>query len=98
MKAEEEPGKRTQQTAGVWAQASKERFAEITTAASFLAGQPRLFTSEQNVCRCLHTHRTCYPPDYKQLAERGLSPRKIRSLVGCSRMMPTFPPSPLSVG
>jgi hypothetical protein len=66
----------------------------VPTAASFLAGQPRLFTSEQNVCRCLHTHRTCYPPDYRQLAERGLSPRKIRSLVGCSRMMPTFPPSP----
>src|SRR5439155_22876944 len=33
----------------------------VPTAASFLAGQPRLFTSEQNVCRCLHTHRTCYP-------------------------------------
>jgi hypothetical protein len=43
------------------------------------------------------THRICYPPDYGQLAERGLSPRKIRCLVGCSRMMPTFPPSPLSV-
>src|SRR5256884_5249988 len=67
----------------------------VPTAASFLAGQPRLFTSEQNVCRCLHTHRTCYPPDYRQLAERGLSPRKIRSLVGCSRMMLTFPSLPL---
>ena len=65
------------------------------TAASLLAGQPRLFTSEQNVRRYLRTHRTCYPPDYRQLAGRGLSPRKIRSLVGCSRMMPTFPPSPL---
>ena len=41
-------------------------------------------TSEQNVRRCLRTHRTCYPPDYRQLAERGLSPRKTRSLVGCS--------------
>jgi hypothetical protein len=63
----------------------------VPTAASFLAGQPRLFTSEQNVRRYLRTHRTYYPPDYRQLAERGLSPRKIRSLVGCSRMMPTFP-------
>jgi hypothetical protein len=52
-------------------------------------------TSEQNVRRCLRTHRTCYPPDYRQLAERGLSPRKTRSLVGCSRMMPTFPLPPL---
>jgi hypothetical protein len=51
------------------------------------------FTSEQKVRRCLGTHRTCYPPDYRQLAERG-SPRKTRSLVGCSRMMPTFPRSP----
>ena len=42
------------------------------------------FTSEQNVRRYLRTHRTCYPPDYRQLAERGLSPRKIRNLVGCS--------------
>jgi hypothetical protein len=70
----------------------------VPTAASFLAGQPRLFTSKQNVCRYLHTHRTCYPPDYRQLAERGLSPRKIRSLIGCSRMMPTFPLPPLKVG
>jgi hypothetical protein len=53
------------------------------------------FTSEQNVRRYLRTHRTCYPADYRQLPERGLSPRKIRSLVGCSRMMPTFPPLPL---
>jgi hypothetical protein len=67
----------------------------VPTAASFLAGQPRLFTSEQNVRGYLRTHRTCYPPDYRQLAERGLSPRKIRSLVGCSRMMPTFPLLPL---
>jgi len=34
MKAEEEPGKCTQQTAGVWAQASEERFAEITSGRS----------------------------------------------------------------
>jgi hypothetical protein len=67
----------------------------VPTAASFLAGQPRLLTSEQNVRRCLRTHRTCCPPDYRQLAERGLPPRKTRSLVGCSRMMPTFPPLPL---
>jgi hypothetical protein len=70
----------------------------VPTAASFPAGQPRLFTSEQNVRRYLRTHRTCYPPDHRQLAERELSSRKIRSLVGCYRMMPTFPPSPLSVG
>ena len=68
----------------------------VPTAASFPAGQPRLFTSEQNVRRYLRTHRTCYPPDYRQLAERELSSRKIRSLVGCYRMMPTFPLSPLS--
>jgi hypothetical protein len=42
------------------------------------------FTSEQNMRRYLRMHRICYPPDYRQLAERGLSPRKIRSLVGCS--------------
>ena len=61
------------------------------TAASNLAGQPRLFTSEQNVRRYLRTHRTCYPPDYRQLAERGLSPRKIRSFVGCSLLFQAFP-------
>src|SRR6516164_1900739 len=60
------------------------------TAASNLAGQPRLFTSEQNVRRYLRTHRTCYPPDYRQLAERGLSPRKIRSFVGCSLLLQAF--------
>jgi hypothetical protein len=42
------------------------------------------FTSEQNVHRCLCTYRICYPPDYRQLAERGLSPRKIHSIVDCS--------------
>src|ERR1035438_8616120 len=42
------------------------------------------FTSEQNVRRYLRTHRICYPPDHRQLAERGLAPRKIRSFVGCS--------------
>ena len=42
------------------------------------------FTSEQNVHRCLCTHRICYPPDYRQLAERGLSPRKTHSIVDCS--------------
>jgi hypothetical protein len=55
------------------------------------------FISEQNVRRYLRTHRTCYPADYRQLPERGLSPRKIRSLVSCSRMMPTFPGSSLKV-
>ena len=68
----------------------------VPTAASSPAGQPRLFTSEQNVRRYLRTHRTCYPPDSRQLAERELSSRKIRSLVGCYRMMPPFPWSPLS--
>ena len=42
------------------------------------------FTSEPNVHRCLCTHRICYPPDYRRLAERGLSPRKIHSIVDCS--------------
>ena len=42
------------------------------------------FTSEQNVRRYLRTHRISYRPDYRQLAERGLSPRKIRSFVDCS--------------
>jgi hypothetical protein len=36
------------------------------------------------VHRCLCTHRICYLPDYRQLAERGLSPRKIHSIVDCS--------------
>lgn len=44
----------------------------------------RGFTSELNVRRYLGTHRICYPPDYRQLAGRGLSPRKTRSIVGCS--------------
>jgi hypothetical protein len=42
------------------------------------------FTSEPNVHRCLCTHRIYYPPDYRQLAERGLSPRKIHGIVDCS--------------
>jgi hypothetical protein len=42
------------------------------------------FTSEPNVHRCLCTHRVYYPPDYRQLAERGLSPRKIHGIVDCS--------------
>src|SRR5207249_6679826 len=46
------------------------------------------FTSEQNVRCYLRTHRICYPPDYRQLAERGLAPRKIRSIVGCSHSVP----------
>jgi hypothetical protein len=45
------------------------------------------FTSEQNVRRYLHTYRICYPPDYRQLVERGLPPRKIRGLVGCSNFI-----------
>ena len=47
--------------------------------------------SEPNVRRYLRTHRICYPPDYRQLAERGLSPRKIRSFVGCSLLLQAFP-------
>jgi len=35
MTAEEEPGTRTQPPAGVWAQASKEGFAEITSGRSW---------------------------------------------------------------
>jgi hypothetical protein len=42
------------------------------------------FTSEQNMHRYLCMHRICYPPDYRQLAERGLTPRKIHSIVDCS--------------
>ena len=42
------------------------------------------FTSEQNMRRYLRMHRIYFPPDYRQLAERGLSPRQIRSFVGCS--------------
>jgi hypothetical protein len=42
------------------------------------------FTSEQNVRRYLRTHRICSPPDYRQLAARGLSPREIHSIVDCS--------------
>src|SRR5215472_2063939 len=42
------------------------------------------FTSELNVHRCLCTHRIYYPPDNRQLAERGLTPRKIHSIVDCS--------------
>ena len=53
------------------------------------------FTSEQNVRRCLRTHRICSPPDYRQLAARGLSPREIHSIVDCSI---NGLPSPLSVG
>jgi hypothetical protein len=44
------------------------------------------FTSELNVHRYLCTHRICYPPDYRQLAEQGLSPRKIHSIVDCSSL------------
>jgi hypothetical protein len=50
----------------------------------FLCRAAEAFTSELNVRRYLRTHRICYPPDYRQLAVRGLSPRWIRSLVGCS--------------
>ena len=49
------------------------------------------FTSEQNVRCYLRTHRICYPPDYRQLAERGLSPRKIHSIVDCSSSRAAMP-------
>ena len=70
----------------------------VPTAASFLAGQPRLLppsrTCVVTFARIGHAIRlttgNCRSED--------LSPRKIRSLVGCSRMMPTSPPPPLSVG
>jgi len=55
----------------------------VPTAASVPCWAAEACTSEQNVRRYLRTHRTCYPPDYRQLAERELSSRKIRSLVGC---------------
>jgi len=42
------------------------------------------FTSEQNMLRYLRMHRICLPPEYRQLAAQGLSPRQIRGLVGCS--------------
>ena len=50
----------------------------------FLCRAAEAFTSEPNVHRYLCTHRICYPPDYRQLAERGLSPRQIHSIVDCS--------------
>ena len=50
----------------------------------FLCRAAEASTSEPNVHRYLCTHRICYPPDYRQLAERGLSPRKIHSIVDCS--------------
>ncbi len=46
----------------------------VPTAAKYCRAA-EAFTSEQNVRRCLRTHRIYYPPDYRQLAERGLSPR-----------------------
>src|SRR5215469_16627728 len=55
---------------------------------SYRCRSPRMaaeaFTSEPNAHRCLCTHRICYPPDYRQLAERGLSLRKVHSIVDCS--------------
>src|SRR5262252_2172461 len=53
--------------------------------------------SEPNVRRYLRTHRICYPPDYRQLAERGLSPRKIRSFVGCRPLCRACPAATQSV-
>ena len=63
------------------------QFARLTDRShlcSFRRRAAEAFTSELNVRRYLRTHRRCYPPDYRQLAERGLSPRKIHSIVGCS--------------
>ena len=47
--------------------------------------------------RYLRTHRICYPPDYRQLAERGLAPREILNFVGCSLSLRILPwvPGPL---
>jgi hypothetical protein len=58
---------------------------------SFPRRAAEAFTSEQNVRRYLRTHRICSPPDYRQLAARGLSPRKIHSIVGCSLRPGTSP-------
>jgi transposase len=44
------------------------------------------------VHRCLCTHRICYPPDYRQLAGRGLSPRKTHSIVDRSFVPLTHAP------
>ena len=53
MKAEEDPGKRTQPTAGVWAQASKERFAEITSGRSrWQRGLVATCTDSSNEAKC----------------------------------------------
>ena len=54
------------------------------TAASSLAGQLRRLHPSRTCIVTLCTHRICYPSDYRQLAERGLSPRKIHSIVDCS--------------
>jgi len=56
----------------------------VPTAASSLAGQLRRLHPSRTCIRCLCTHRICYPPHYRKLAERGLSPRKIHSIVDCS--------------
>ena len=61
-------------------------FQIVPTAANFCRAA-KAFTSELNVCRYLHTHRIRYPPDYRQLAVRGLAPRWIRSVVGCSPLL-----------
>jgi len=70
------------------------QFARLTDRShvcSFRRRAAEAFTSELNVRRYLRTHRICYPPDYRQLTERGLSPRKIHSIVGCSLHPASFP-------
>ena len=59
----------------------------VPTAAGSLCRAAEAFTSEPNVHRYLCTHRVCYPPDYGQLAERGLTPRNIHSFVDCSSQL-----------
>lgn len=46
--------------------------------------RPWLLHPRLIMARCLTMQRTCYPSKTGQLTERGLSPPKIGSLVGCS--------------
>jgi hypothetical protein len=56
----------------------------VPTPAHTAAGQLRLLRPSRTLLRYLRMHRICLPSEYRQLTARGLSPRKIRSLVGCS--------------
>jgi hypothetical protein len=68
-----------------YVQASKiARLPDSSYRCQYFGRAAEAFTSELSVCRYLHTYRICCPPDYRQLAVRGLAPRWIRSFVGCS--------------